>query len=71
MEGEAIIRKGDVGDCMYIIFSGEVNVIANDEGVITTVLSENQVFGERALVTDDLRMANIIARSSKVGVLCL
>ncbi len=40
-EGDLIIRKGDDGDCMYLLFSGEVNVIANDEGVITTVLSEN------------------------------
>lgn len=56
---------------MYVIFSGEVNVIANDEGTITTVLSDSQVFGERALVTDGPRMASIYARSSKVICLSL
>ena len=56
---------------MFVLFSGEVNVIAGNDGAITTVLYESQVFGERALVTDDPRMANIVARSTKVSCLSL
>ena len=36
-----VIRKGDEGDCMYLLYQGEVNVIAGDEDKITVVLHEN------------------------------
>lgn len=35
------MRKGDEGDCMYILYQGEVNVYAGDEDRITVVLHEN------------------------------
>jgi CRP-like cAMP-binding protein len=34
-----VIRKGEEGECMYIIYQGEVNVIAGDENKITTTLN--------------------------------
>ena len=36
-----VIRKGDEGDCLYILYQGDVNVIAGDEDKITVVLREN------------------------------
>lgn len=38
---------------MYVLFQGEVDVYAGDEGKVTVLLTESQVFGERALVTDE------------------
>ena len=56
---------------MYVLYQGEVNIIAGDEDKVTTTLSENQVFGERAMVTDDRRMASVVAKTPKVICLSL
>lgn len=56
---------------MYVLYQGEVNVIAGDEDKVTTTLGENQVFGERAMVTDECRMASVFAKSPKVICLSL
>jgi CRP-like cAMP-binding protein len=36
-----VIAKGDEGDCMYVLYQGEVNVIAGDEDKVTTTLGDN------------------------------
>ncbi|KAJ3105989.1 hypothetical protein HDU97_007173 [Phlyctochytrium planicorne] len=48
LDGWFIFRKGDEGDEMYFIKSGEV-VICNDEGVVFVTLSTGSFFGEIAL----------------------
>lgn len=55
------MMKGDEGDCMYILFEGEVGVYLGEDDNCVAVLKDNKVFGERALETDDLRGATIIA----------
>ena len=65
-----IMRKGQQGDCMYFIASGEVEV---DRPAGKKVrLSEGAFFGEMALLGNSLRSANIsTTRLSKLLVLDL
>ena len=51
-----IIRKGQTGDCMYFIASGEVEVDLPGKKV---TLGEGAFFGEMALLGSSLRSANI------------
>jgi voltage-gated potassium channel len=64
-----IIRKGQAGDCMYFIASGEVEV---DLPGKTVALGEGAFFGEMALLGNNLRSANITTtRVSQLLVLDL
>jgi voltage-gated potassium channel len=64
-----IIRKGQAGDCMYFIASGEVEVDLPGKKVR---LGEGAFFGEMALLGNNLRSANITTtRLSKLLVLDL
>jgi voltage-gated potassium channel len=64
-----IIRKGQVGDCMYFIASGEVEVDLPGKRV---TLADGAFFGEMALLGNNLRSANITTtRVSKLLVLDL
>ena len=64
-----IIRKGQAGDCMYFIASGEVEVDLPGKKV---TLEEGAFFGEMALLGSSLRSANITTtRVSKLLVLDL
>jgi voltage-gated potassium channel len=51
-----IIRKGQVGDCMYFIAAGEVEVDLPGKKV---TLADGAFFGEMALLGNNLRSANI------------
>ena len=47
---EIIIKKGDLGDELYVIMVGEVGVYIDDSFRQCVVeLSENQTYGERSL----------------------
>ena len=64
-----IIRKGQAGDCMYFIASGEVEVDLPGKKVR---LGEGAFFGEMALLGNNLRSANITTtKLSKLLVLDL
>jgi voltage-gated potassium channel len=64
-----IIRKGQTGDCMYFIASGEVEVDLPGKKVR---LGEGAFFGEMALLGNNLRSANITTtRVSRLLVLDL
>jgi hypothetical protein len=59
--GEIIIRQGDMGDCMYVIQSGKVEVVSEKEGKETRLgeLAEGDFFGEMALFEKDVRSATV------------
>jgi voltage-gated potassium channel len=64
-----IIRKGQAGDCMYFIASGEVEVDLPGKKVR---LGEGAFFGEMALLGNNMRSANITTtRVSRLLVLDL
>ncbi|XP_068166148.1 cGMP-dependent protein kinase 2 [Antennarius striatus] len=72
-KGDYIIREGEEGSTFYILAQGKVKVTQSTEAhrlpqVINT-LHKGDYFGEKALISDDVRSANIIAEEN--GVECL
>jgi predicted acylesterase/phospholipase RssA/CRP-like cAMP-binding protein len=60
--GEILIRRGDPGDSMYLIVSGQVQVLDPDSGPAERILAElgpGDVVGEMALWTSQPRFATI------------
>ena len=62
-DGEVIIKQGDAGNCMYVIQSGEVEVISDNNGkeVRLAIRKEGDFFGEMSLFSKELRSATIRA----------
>ncbi|MBI2919802.1 MAG: protein kinase [Planctomycetes bacterium] len=61
---EPIIRRGEPGDAMYIIYNGAVRIpILDNQGreKFVASLGPGEVFGEMALMTGDPRSADVIA----------
>ena len=61
--GETIIRQGEIGDCMYVIQDGQVEVVSNAGGqeVQLAVLDRNEFFGEMAIFEHEIRSATVRA----------
>ncbi len=61
--GAVIIRQGEVGDCMYVIQAGRVEVIKEKNGIEVCLaeLGEGDFFGEMALFEKDVRSATVRA----------
>jgi CRP-like cAMP-binding protein len=62
-DGEIIVRQGEMGDCMYVIQAGEVEVVleCGDSAVRVSVLRDGDVFGEMALFEREPRSATVRA----------
>ena len=64
-KGEAILRHGAAGDSMFVIHRGTVSVRVSDDQPPgwreVAVLSEGSVFGEMALLTGEVRTADVVA----------
>lgn len=61
--GQNIVRQGEPGECMYVIQSGQVVVLQQNEGseVALAVLSKGDFFGEMALFEREVRSATVRA----------
>jgi len=61
--GEAIIREGEMGDCMYVVQSGEVEVVQSKDGgeQRLAVLKAGDFFGEMAVFEHEVRSATVRA----------
>jgi flavin-dependent dehydrogenase len=59
--GEIIVRQGEVGDCMFFVQSGKVEVIKESEGreIRLAELGPGEFFGEMALFEKDVRSATV------------
>lgn len=72
-EDEYIIREGERGDSFFIIMGGSVKVLqlveGKDEPQEIRELNSGDYFGEKALFSEDLRTASIVA--NKGGANCL
>jgi CRP-like cAMP-binding protein len=62
-DGEAIVREGETGDCMYVVQAGQVEVIQGKENkeVRLAVLNEGDFFGEMAIFEREVRSATVRA----------
>ena len=61
--GEIIIKQGDTGNCMYVIQSGQVEVLRTKNGkeVQLAIRKDGDFFGEMALFSREVRSATIRA----------
>jgi CRP/FNR family transcriptional regulator, cyclic AMP receptor protein len=62
-DGETIVRQGELGDCMYVVQSGQVEVFQEKENteVRLAVLNEGDFFGEMAIFEREVRSATVRA----------
>jgi CRP-like cAMP-binding protein len=55
-KGLSLFKKGDNGNCMYFIYSGQVRIHDGDHDI--AVLGENEIFGELSLLDAESRSAS-------------
>ncbi len=63
LDGDVIIRQGDVGDCMYVIQEGQVEIVHESQGkeIQLQVHGPGAFFGEMAIFDKDVRSATVRA----------
>ena len=61
--GDVIVHQGEMGDCMYVIQEGEVEVVRVDNGSIIrlAVLGRGDFFGEMSVFEKEVRSATVRA----------
>ena len=57
--GTVLFKEGDVGDCMYIIYKGDVKI--HKGSTTLAILTEKDVFGELSLLDSETRSATATA----------
>jgi NADH:ubiquinone reductase (H+-translocating) len=64
--GEEVFREGDLGDCLYIVLSGDADVVSGAPGSEVTLarLGAGEVFGEMALLRNTTRSATVRCRTA-------
>jgi CRP-like cAMP-binding protein len=62
--GDAVISKGEMGNCMYLIRKGSVKVHDGDRVLAT--LKENEIVGELSLLAPVPRTASVTALESLI-----
>jgi CRP/FNR family transcriptional regulator, cyclic AMP receptor protein len=63
-QGQAIVRQGEMGDCMYVVQSGRVEVVQATTGggeQRLRLLSEGDFFGEMSIFEHEVRSATVRA----------
>lgn len=62
-DGQIIVQEGSVGDCMYVILEGEVEILVEKKGkqVSLATLGEKDIFGEMAIAEKEVRSATVRA----------
>ena len=62
-DGEPIVRQGELGDCMFVIQQGTVEVLREEAGRTfrLTELGPGEIFGEMALCEKEPRSATVRA----------
>ncbi len=65
-DGEVIITEGDVGDCMYVVQEGQVEVftVRGGKEVRLAVRGAGEFIGEMAIFEREVRSANVRALGS-------
>lgn len=63
-KGQQVIKQGDVGDCLYLIIEGEVEVFSDDQEIAR--LGEKESVGEMSILDAEPRSASVLAASDVV-----
>ncbi len=60
-DGETIIRQGELGDCMYVVQSGRVEVVQSSEhgAQHLAFLETGDFFGEMSVFEKEVRSATV------------
>lgn len=63
-DGQIITHQGEEGNCMYVIQSGQVEIVHERDGreVQLAIRGEGEVFGEMAIFERHVRMATVRAK---------
>jgi CRP/FNR family cyclic AMP-dependent transcriptional regulator len=59
--GNDLFHEGEIGDCMYIIYKGEVKI--HKSSTTLAILKEKEVFGELSLLDSETRSASATAHT--------
>ena len=62
-DGEVIVRQGEVGDCMFVIQEGQVEIVSRsaNEDVRLAVRGKGEFVGEMSLFDSEVRSADVRA----------
>jgi CRP/FNR family cyclic AMP-dependent transcriptional regulator len=63
-DGEIVVQQGEVGDCMFTIQEGRLEVLAFQEGrgdVRVGIMEKGAIFGEMAIFEREVRSATVRA----------
>ena len=66
--GEEVFREGDLGDSLFVLVQGEVEVARHEKASALAVLAAPSAFGEMALVDREHRSATVRARSEVLAL---
>ena len=58
--GDTLFSEGDAGDSMYVLLSGQADVMLR--GKLVETLTSGSIVGELALIDDAPRSASVVAR---------
>jgi CRP-like cAMP-binding protein len=74
-KGEVIVSVGEQGNTFYILYDGEVEIIKDDQVVgkleASPLHGTSQIFGEKALLENDVRQATVKVISDTAKMLVL
>ncbi len=62
-DGEIIVRQGEVGDCMYVIQEGRVEILIEKDGkdIPLRIAERGEIIGEMAIFERQVRSATVRA----------
>ena len=60
-KGTVLFNEGDIGDCMYIIYQGQIKI--HKASTTLAILKEKEVFGELSLLDSETRSASATANT--------
>lgn len=59
--GTSVVRQGEVGESVYVIAAGSLEVVA--DGRVVAAVTDGEYFGEIALLNTTARTATVVART--------
>lgn len=62
LPGDLILKKGEIGNSMYFICNGAIDVLSVDETSVIATLNEGDYFGEISLIKKVVRARSVIAK---------